>query len=214
MTEAHTTPNSPTPISEILKSETSDLHRQAEKHPFQQAIVKGAAGREGYTAYLGQMLALHGAIDSALKSSAGDPIIAGVVTPEQYQCAYLEEDLRYFGIDPASVEANPSTASLGAWIASLDAPALLGVHYVLEGSNNGGRYIAMALRKSMGLSEDGTRYLDPYGERQREIWASFKTGLDALELTGERREAMLNAAKRMFRGMCEIFDELPAPAGV
>lgn len=43
-----------------------------------------------------------------------------------------------------------------------DCPAaILGYHYVLEGSNNGGRYIARPIRRVLGLGDEGTSSSTP-----------------------------------------------------
>ncbi len=66
---------------------------------------------------------------------------------------------------------------------------LLGMHYVLEGSNNGSRFIARHVGRAYQLSTGpGLRYLDPYGDRQRAYWMDFKNAMGKFQFTGADEE--------------------------
>jgi heme oxygenase len=81
---------------------------------------------------------------------------------------------------------------------------------VLEGSTNGGRFIAPAVRRSMPLPPGaGTRYLDPHGDLTRERWASTKVALDAVPLTPAQHDKIVDAAQRTFDAITLLMDELP-----
>ena len=62
---------------------------------------------------------------------------------------------------------------------------MLGLHYVPLRACNGNYLVARVVRKAYRLDDpqDGTRYLDPFGQTQRKKWLAFKSGLDAMELT-------------------------------
>lgn len=205
-------------ISERLKAETAEHHTAAERHPFQRSLVRGTVGREGYAEYLGQMLLVHAALEAGLRRAApAVPAIAKVVREEQYQEPYLRRDLAHFGVDPAAVTPSPATAELVARLERVarERPlALLGHHYVLEGSNNGSRFIARAIRSALGLSgREGTEYLDPYGEAQRANWAQFKADLDACGLSEAEGDVLVKAAAEMFEGIHRISEDLSAAVG-
>ncbi|MBX3364218.1 MAG: biliverdin-producing heme oxygenase [Phycisphaeraceae bacterium] len=200
------------PATQRLREETRDLHTAAEKGPYQAAMVMGRLPRAGYVAMLEQMLLVHRALEAGLeRARAGSPAIARVVTREQYQEPYLLEDLAYFGIDPDAIEATGATRALVEEIerASNDPLTLLGMHYVLEGSNNGNRFIAKALMKAYDLTPpDGLCYMLPYGERQPEVWSAFKTNLDACGLGDEEVTTLVRAAEAMYRGIIAIHASL------
>ena len=126
----------------------------------------------------------------------------------------LEEDLRSLGVTIGNVSPLPAAKRLMATIemARAERPiALLGMHYVLEGSTNGGRFIAKALRQAYQFEGDaGTKYYDPYGDNQRVLWASYKQEFDAMEVSEDERDAMVAAARDVFRAMSEIGDDLMA----
>lgn len=207
MTTAPTIPSGA--IMTLLRDSTSDLHSQAEGHAFQRSLVTGTVSRERYTRYLQQMLLVHLALEADLRDAAGlAPAIGRVVTSEQYQEPYLLEDLRFYGASPDGAHPLPATTALIDRIhtAARTTPAsLLGFHYVLEGSNNGSRFIARAIRGAFRLTgSEGVRYLDPYGDRQREVWAAFKAAMDAESFTADEMHAMVEAAKGMFKGITAI----------
>lgn len=199
-------------LAALLKDRTADLHTRAERHAVQRALVTGRIGRDGYRAYLGQMLHIHAALDNALRAAAvADGPLAALVREHHFREAQLRADLEFLGGDAG--EPSPATAAFAAWIAGEACPAsLAGVLYVLEGSTNGGRYIAKALRRTLALEAGGTAYFDPHGEAQTERWSAFKTDLDALGLPEAQRSAALAAAERTFEAIIAVCDDLGAPA--
>lgn len=209
-----TTTTAPAPtVMTRLRDSTGELHAQAEGHAFQRALVSGAIEAPVYTAYLQQMLLLHRALESALRGATVSlPAIGRVVTPEQYQEPYLLEDLRFFEASAQGLTPTPGARRLIERItrdAARDPASLLGFHYVLEGANNGNRFIARAIRKALNLTgSQGVRYLDPYGERQREVWSAFKSVMDAEPFTETQATIMVEAAKAMFRGIMDISSDL------
>jgi heme oxygenase len=165
------------------------------------------------------MLILHRELDNALRDAVKvSPAAAMLVKDEQYQEPYLLEDLKHFGVDPTTITPLASTNKIVADIrrVSQENPsALLGYHYVLEGANNGNRYIAKAIAGAFQVRPGtaGTRYLDPYGDRQRELWTTFKTNLDVIELTPTTRAHAIECAKAMFTAVSEIGDEIMEKLG-
>lgn len=201
----------------LLRDSTAQLHSQAEGHAFQRSLVTGAVSREAYARYLQQMLLVHQALESALRAAAQTvPAIGRVVTTEQYQEPYLLEDLRFYAAPSQGINPTPATRALINRIkddAAKSPASLLGYHYVLEGSNNGNRFIAKAIRGAFRLQGDqGVRYLDPYGDRQREVWSAFKAAMDAERFTDAQTQAMVQSAKAMFEGITAISGEVSAPA--
>jgi heme oxygenase len=198
-------------LCETLKTETRPLHDAAERHPFQQELVKGKLPLAGYTAYLGQMLHVHRCLEALLRCHAGHAALQAVLRPTQFREAALRADLTELGSWPPP-EASPATQRLTEWmegVAEHDAAGLLGAHYVLEGSTNGSVYIARAVRRAYALEgASGTRYLDPYGERQSETWAWFKRALEQAPLPDGHRGRIVDAARSMFAGMTAVFDDL------
>lgn len=200
-------------VMEILKTATREAHTAAERHPLQASMFRGTLARETYAAYLGQLLCVHRALERSLvKASAVCARVGAVVREERFREGDLSADLAAFGVDPASVrpgaaatafarEAEGAVEARPVW--------LLGPFYVLEGSTNGGRFIARAVRKAYDLTPGmGDRYLDPYGESQPEHWASFKRDMGQLTFDEGDVATLVGAADRMFLTIAAIGDEL------
>lgn len=197
----------PENIMARLKQETWPLHQKAERTERQSALIKGQLPREGYAGHLAQLYLVHSALESALADARKENgAVETVVKDYQFQVPYLLEDLAFFGIDSEQVAPEAGTTHVLGRVerAKSDPLQLLGMQYVLEGSNNGGRFVAMALRKHYQLGEEGTKYFDPYGESQKDKWAEFKADMNGLEFTAEEESRVVAGANEMFRAMIEM----------
>lgn len=186
-----------------LKEATNELHHKAERSEFQQRLVRGGLPRELYAAWLAQLFLVHSELEAQVrKLVASRPEFASFVREDLYQTPRLREDLAFFGIAESSVAPTPTVTRTLSQIraAAANAPvALLGAYYVLEGSKNGSRFIAKALRRTMGITPgSGDRYLDPHGEEQPRLWGAFKQGMDAVPFEEHEVTAMIDSACRMF----------------
>ena len=217
-----TSPHRPsTPLSQRLKAETSADHFRAEKHPLMAAMVTGRIDRAGYTRYLAQLLHVHLVLETHLCRLAAEQGVFRLVVREHHmRTPDLLADLEALGQCLTKHPPLPATGLFRERIDGLaaDAPvSLLGTLYVLEGSTNGGRYIGLAVRRSLGLFEgevvgSGTEYLEPHGERQRDRWESFKASLDVLTLSHAEHDLIVAVASDAFRGVHDIFEDLTHPA--
>ena len=213
------------PLAIDLKESTAALHSQAEKHPVQARLVGGTANREQYADYLAQMVHLHAPLDATLARVIADPArwpaLGTLARPHHKRALNAERDLAALNLPAAStVPSAPSvtrfTGGLNLGDTTGNSPAslrTLGVLYVLEGSTNGGRFIAAAVRKALGLQTGtGDTFLDPHGTSQRERWTEFKTLLDTVTLTSAERAQVIAGAASTFQIMIDLCDELPTHA--
>lgn len=202
-------------IMERLKKETWDLHQQAEASPVEQSLIKGTIKREHFAAFLAQRYLVHRHLDASLRRvREANRHLQAVVRDHHFHTASLEKDLRFYGVDPDTVEPTPGTQRMNDYIDTIekqDPAALLGIQYVFEGSTNGARFIARAIRMAYGLEDrDGTRYLDPYGDAQRVNWGAFRETVNALSLTPAEQDAIVHAARQTFQTIIDLEDELEA----
>ncbi len=199
-------------VMERLRSETRELHDSAENRRFQQRMVAGELSREDYARFLGQMLLVHRALEEPLRRLWQEDARFRAVREEQFQPPYLLADLAALGADPASVQPLGATAALIARIEDVAAERpleILAFHYVLEGSNNGNRFIAKKLAPALDVSpEAGARYLDPYGAEQRAKWADFKADMNAVGFSDDEADTLVQAACTMFQAVASLSDEL------
>jgi heme oxygenase len=201
-----------------LREETRALHHEAESHRFQRALAQGALPREAYVGYLEQLLIVHRALDAGLVSlMESDARVSRVVSVEQLQAVYLREDLKFFGREERSISAGEGAVELLSEVARARTSRpieQLGLHYVTLGSTNGGRYIARSVRRAYGLTAEGVRYLDPWGEDQTRIWHSFRREMDAAGFDPHECAVILHGAGVMFRGITRIAEGLAGAFGV
>lgn len=217
MTQEHV----PQSLSAQLKQTTDALHRQAERHPMQRALVTGQLDTAAYAALLAQLWLVHDALERAVQQviesdSPAGQALGTVWQPGLAHANQVLDDLAFFQGTKAS--ASPATAALTGHIDDLAQTApvgLLGLLYVLEGSLNGGRHIAAALRKTYGLTgTQGTRSLDPYSDEQPAMWQRWKHRLDSLTLDPADRDLIIASAQTMFQALTAIFDDLHEPMPV
>lgn len=201
-------------VMQRLRESTRDLHDAAEHHDFQRAFAQGSLPKGRYLSYLSQMYLVHEALESQLRKAAEtSEAIRSVVDERQYQVPYLVEDLEFFEVDPESIEPLPGTQRLIDDIERMasEPASLLGLHYVLEGSNNGSRFIARGLMGAYSLAPGpGLRYMDPYGDEQRERWLAFRATMDEVGFSPEDSDRLVESARHMFQGIVEISDDLLA----
>lgn len=217
MTHVHV----PQSLSARLKQATDTLHSQAERYPMQRALVTGQLDTAAYAALLAQLWLVHDALERAVQrviesDNPAGQTLSTVWQPGLAHADQVLEDLAYY--QGTKESPTPATAALVGHIDDLartDPLGLLGLIYVLEGSLNGGRYIAAALRKTYGLSgTQGTRSLDPYSDEQPAIWQQWKRRLDSLTLKATDRDLIIACAQTMFQALTAIFDDLHEPMPV
>jgi heme oxygenase len=199
-------------IMDRLRVATAQQHEEAENHPYQQAFFAGRLSRDEYVRYLVELHHVYTALENRIRSASEEkPDLARVVVEENYRQGDLADDLGYFGVAP---DAHRPTAATETFISHIEVLArtnpiaLLGIHYVVEGSNNGSKFIARNIRRAYDLSDQGVRTLDPYGSDQRQKWLDYKLRMGALELTQDDRDAIVEAAKYMFTALGRVSSDL------
>jgi len=202
------------PLSRMMKEGCADLHDKAERGRLPVRMTSGEMTRDEFARMLCQDAIWNKALDAAiLEHRDSIPGLKALVEDIQLQGPYYDEDLAHYG---ASAQAEP-TAGVKAMLEAIEnarrsAPlALLGLHYVREGANNGNRYVAKKLRAAWGLNGgDGLRTLDPYGKNQRRLWEKFKAALDAQPFTAEEKTLLVQAGRTMFERVMAIHEDLAA----
>lgn len=193
-----------------LKSETDELHTRAERHPIMHAMISGEQPAAVFAAHLQQLLLVHHRIESVLDDlRLRLPLIAGLYDDRHRKTHLLRNDLAHFGVSADRAEPLDATAKFLEDLESLglDNPlAWLGAWYVLEGSANGGKFIAKVLERRPEFV-GGLSYLLPYGDRQPAMWAEFKTTMNEAELSVDDQQALIDAASATFGGIIDICDE-------
>jgi len=210
--------NAGTPVASLadtLKESTKEAHARAERHEVQAKMVKGEITRQEYGAWLGQMLPLWSAVDAQLSAlAARDARVFSMVKPYHAHADRVAADLKFLGQCASDHPELGATTQFVKFINSAAAsglPGIVGVWYVLEGSANGGRFIAKALSRGLGIAgPDGLTSFDPHGERQREYWQAWRAALDANSFTNAERDAIISAASDTFDAIYNIMEDMNA----
>jgi len=202
-------------LADTLKERTKEAHARAERHEVQAKMVKGEITRQEYGSWLGQMLPLWHALDTQLSAlAARDARVASMVKPYHAHADRVAADLKFLGQSANDHLALGATTQFIKFINNTVAtglPGVVGVWYVLEGSANGGRFIAKALSRGLGIAgPDGLTSFDPHGERQREYWQAWRAALDANSFTNAERDAIISAANDTFDAIYNIMEDMNA----
>jgi heme oxygenase len=209
---AHGTSPAASPLAAALREQTAEHHKRAEEAPFQRRFVGGKLPREQYVAWIAQMLHLHRALETHSRALGhANPAVAALLTPQREKAHLLERDLAAMG---GRLGAHPPVPAMRDFLAQLEAwaeegPApIVGVHYVLEGSTNGNRYIVRNVKRAYGIeSGSGADYLDPYGESQPTEWRAFAGQMGAAVPEAQQARAV-EAAQATFDAMRLVGNDL------
>lgn len=203
-----------TSAAALLRDATSNEHQAAERSAFQRQLVGGKLPRDLYARFLGQMRHIWSAIDDASAGLRAVSRFHALAEPSRSRTRDIDADLLHLaadGVAPPLPAAAAFASEIRHW-GSAEPHSLVGAMYVVEGSTNGGRFIARSVRRAYGFEGVlGTRFLDPYGEQQARRWAEWKGALDDA-VTVEEAPRLIAAAKRTFRAIEMIGAEV-LPAG-
>lgn len=188
-------------ITTRLKNDNWALHQIAERQPTPGSLIKGTMPKADYLLVLAQQLLVNTALDAALQTHASNDLISPLLDEHQLLTPYIREDLDFFEADADSIAPNPGTQRYTDHIAThKDQPLhLLGLHYVRLGACNGNTFVARIVRKAFSLADNqGTRYLDPFGNSQRKQWVAFKSGIDALTLDQAQQDELFAGTRAAY----------------
>lgn len=196
-------------VMEALRTRTTEHHERAEGHPFQKALVSGRLPRPAYLENIGQLMFIHAELEARLRTlRESDPRVAAIVGDNRFHSGTFESELRFLGMEPEAVRPLAGVTELVdelRVLAEREPLAALGMLYVLEGSTNGGVFIAKAVTRAYGLTgPDGARWLNPHGEAQRPAWIAFKQSMDGAGFAAGEIETMVAAARWMFDAVSRV----------
>jgi heme oxygenase len=200
-------------LMEELKSATFTAHARLQTAPFFQALAACQLPLESYVGQLRALSVIHGVIEGALENCT-DERIASVWNSDMRKLPLLLQDLQYFEPRTVADLKEAVEAALKAAgdlrLQSIEAPlALLGWIYVLEGSTLGAVVVKPLVARALLLAgEDGLTYLHSYGSAVRARWAQYQQRMNALRLSAEEHEHIVQAADDLFARLEKVFRAL------
>jgi heme oxygenase len=190
-------------LMEELKAATFLAHARLQTAPFFQALAACQLPLESYVGQLRALSVMHGALEQALESCP-DERVASVWNRDMRRLPRLQQDLRFF--EPRAVadlkEATEAalTAAERLRLMSLEQPlTMLGSLYVLEEFTRGAVELRPLYARAFLLTgEEGLSYLHSEVPAVHARWAQYQQRMNALGLSGEEREPMIQAANESF----------------
>lgn len=173
---------------ENLRSETAQSHIALEELPISKSITNPQVTKEDYVLYLDLMKDV---IDDAEKNIF--PITANIITDssERLRNHLLDNDFKALGHTKANTDIKP----LSSGITNLTPAFALGIFYVLEGSNLGGRVIFKNINAALGYDvESGASYFAGYGGTTGSHWRAFIEMLTRYEAANDNAEKIIAGA--------------------
>ncbi len=182
----------------MLRTGTTQAHREAESGVFVRSILDGTVDREAYGKFLWQLKAIYAAIEQGLAANQQDPRIAPVALPQVYRLAALETDLAFYGVKGSEL-LEPTKRYVAEVVkVSKDAPHRLAAHAYTRylGDLSGGQGLKKCIQKAFSLTgSDGVAFYEFGGiDDFNGFKAQYRVALDGLPLNEtEKHEAVEEA---------------------
>ncbi|GAB2885763.1 biliverdin-producing heme oxygenase [Nocardioides pacificus] len=208
------------PLSVAMREGSQAQHTAAENASFTSELLEGRINEQGYVDYLLCLTEVYGALEAVGRELAGDPIAAAVLDPDLDRAESLANDLAYWAhrlpSDSATASASPSASPAAAAYAervgaSATSPLRFVAHHYTRylGDLSGGQVIGRILDRTFDLQGCGVAFYDfaaiakpkPYKDR-------YRARLDALDLSVEERQVVVDEVKVAFRLNQDLFEEL------
>lgn len=192
---------------EVLKAETSGLHRATERTALALAMGAGTMTRAEYKLQLLAYRRILGALESAFERSAR-PCVRAVWREDLRKVPLLAGDLETLAsvIVTESAEMSSAVEARCAEIESADGAGLLGALYVFEGSTLGAQILRPRLAESLALPAESLRFYEGYGRDTARHWRAFGDRMNVALAPADRLASAVLAARATFVSLGAVFD--------
>ena len=199
--------NLPASLHERLRTETADLHDRLEALPYFQALHAGRLSKLTIVSFLRGLGIIHAVLERQL-SQVENQAIAKLARHATPKVSLLMADLEAIGANslPAVMPAIQLCLNYAAelLVQAEDQWSLVGVLYVLEGSQQGGIVLKHAYVRCLHPREQPLSYFGCYGRDTAAHWRTFRTMLNALGAGAEQSEQVERSAIRCFERLIEF----------
>lgn len=205
-------------LSERLRGETRQAHDKAEHSSFMEELLGGELDAAAFTALQEQALLFYTALEDAVEACTGDSRLADIADRQLDRRSALVADLTVLG-GTVNAEPLPETAAYVAELQRIgrdgDVPALIAHHYTRYlGDLAGGQVIGRLMGRHYGVASEGLTFYDfPHIPKPKVYRDVYRTALDALQLTEEEQQHLLDASSDAFAFNSGVFDGLERARG-
>lgn len=191
-----------------IRSHVADLHEAIEATPIARRLEAGDVDPGTYRHLHGQLLHVHRAVDEALEEQRAS--LGNLLHEEDLRTGYLRDDLEALGALPPDPPAEPARSVHSR----LEPPRpdrayLMGILYVVKGARFGGKVLAEAVARALGVPVEPGGGLDYYLAGQDVLprqWRAFLREVDALELGEEEEETLLEGARFLMEQHLALYE--------
>ena len=216
------TPQSPSqsvadPFSEVLRQQTQDAHRAAERAPFVGALMSGRPGGEAYVDFLGQLYRIYIALEESAELVADDPVVGDFLDARLHRVAAIESDMealvdhRWRQVMPPATDATAAYVER-IWTAPRDWPSAFVAHHYIRymGDLSGGQIIARMLTQHYGFGEDELS-MYRFGDIKGPVFKqTYRAKLDHAPWSEDERRRLIDESTLAYEFNTCIFDDLGA----
>ncbi|XP_068435228.1 heme oxygenase 1a [Clinocottus analis] len=204
-------------LSEQVKAATKDCHVRAENTQLMLSYQKGLITLPQYKVLLCSLYEVYKALEEELDRNSSHPAVAPIYFPQELaRLETLERDLGHF-FGPGwreRVVVPAATHRYGQRLREIgrESPELLVAHAYTRylGDLSGGQVLGKITQKSLGLSgREGLSFFSfPGVTSPNRFKQLYRARMNAIELTAEEREAVLQEAVTAFELNIQVFDDL------
>lgn len=206
------TPGAGTPLSQQLREATSGLHREVERGPGVQCLLRGQFGTSAYARLLAGWRGIYHELESALSTPPAAYWLQADWRRAVARSLPLESDLAALmalgaEADPAPLPAARAYANHLRQLAANQPCRLLAHAYVRHlGDLSGGQVLAGVVARTLGGGAAPVAFYD-HGPpaRVRELAQQLRAMLDAAPLGAGEREAVVDEARRAFEAHAVLY---------
>jgi heme oxygenase len=204
------------PLSTAMREGSRAEHQAAEGSAFMTALLAGEIGATGYTAYLLRLRVVYDALESTARAHLHDPVVAAVHDPALERLAALDADLDVWAPGAERTVDSPAATAYADRVLStitdgrIDGGRFAAHHYTRYlGDLSGGQAIGRILDRAFDLGGRGVAFyaFDTVG-KPKPYKDGYRARLDALALSGEAKEAVVDEVRAAFALNQALFTEL------
>ena len=190
-------------LAERLRQSTKERHDAVERVALFRALRAGELPRTSLVSYLRGLTIVHAGLETALSRRFGasyGPWRAGSTRVDDLMATLEAAGATGMPDVPRAVDAALAWADT-VMLESERGPALLGMHYVLEGSQLGGHVLRDRVAGALGVAPERVTYYRGDAALLGPRWEAYRADLNAMGLDGDEQEVLIEAAHVAYDGV-------------
>ncbi|MGV0625413.1 biliverdin-producing heme oxygenase [Mycolicibacter minnesotensis] len=196
-------------LSTAMREGSQAAHDAAEGSAYMAQLLDGKVNQQGYIDYLSRLRMVYAALEDAIRAHRGDAVVAAVYDPALERLGAIDADLEQWTGGAAAAPADsPAARAYCDRIAAASPGALVAHHYTRYlGDLSGGQAIGRILDRTFELDGAGLSFY-VFPMRPKPYKDAYRARLDALGLSPQDVEAVVEEVRQAFRMNQDLFDEL------